>query len=196
MKRRTWLIWLVSISGAAAVWWLVEWAANSAVERDNLRRAQFTACVKAAGGGETTCMEKLGRPAWYPADERACAAIGARIETVLRLDGLPKWQDLFKNERCARLGLPGSETAAADGARRQVSSRWESCFTDKSRPYFCAEQLGRHVWHPVNGDHCSDMTGWIARDRRDGDPIPWDYLFYNERCWRLDFRQIRLAPLE
>ena len=152
-------------------------------DREGMRA--FAACLDETGGNEEACLEKLGRYAWYPRDDAACEAVGARVETVIALDGLPKWRHMYMNERCARMGLAHGAKGAAVGARRDHSNPMARCVNADPWSNFCMDKYGRQGWYPFRDNVCPLNARGLARQARDGQQQVWSMLFYNERCRRL-----------
>ncbi len=147
----------------------------------------FAACLDEAGNDEDSCLEKLGRYAWYPREEAVCEIIGARVEEVLELGGAPKYRDLFMNERCARLDLPHGKTAAAAGATRIGNENYAICGVEgsSSRLPQCADVVVRHLWYPVSSVYCKSTVMRLRSGERSPIYAYWSLLFETERCRRL-----------
>lgn len=156
-------------------------------EADKEGMRAFTACLDEADGGESVCIETLGRHAWYPRDDATCEAISGRVETVIELDGVPKYRDMFMNERCARLDLPHNRTAAAAGIARIGDKPYYICgetvFVDV--PY-CDTGAGRYLWHPGGKRrNCRTPMRALEEDLAGVRYMNWSILFKTERCHRL-----------
>ena len=148
----------------------------------------FTACVEEAGGDEDVCVDKLGLYAWFPLRDTACETVGARVEKVIELDGQPKWRDLFRNERCARLGLPHGAGAAKAGVRWNQLDRYAQCSELEIDWRDCKEELGRHAWHPYDENDCLTRgLEYQKKNKNPNHPYIWFMLFETERCRRLGF---------
>ena len=157
-------------------------------EDDRAGQRTFAACLDENGGDEAVCVEKLSLYAWYPANDKTCAMIGARVERVISLDGQPKWSDLFRNERCARLGMPHGEWAARAGARWDPEERYARCDEFDSYNVSCIEVFGQHAWHPYKEKICQSTVRGLTKQvhkRKAGKPYFRDMLFETERCRRL-----------
>lgn len=154
-------------------------------EADRTGQRDFAGCLVEAGGDEKTCIGKLGRIAWYPHDEAVCEAVGAQVEKVIELDGLPKWRHIYMNERCARMGLPHGAKGATVGARVDPNNPLARCVNAGPWKNFCLDTYGRQGWYPFRDNVCPFNTRGLARQTRDGEKQVWSMLFYNERCRRL-----------
>jgi hypothetical protein len=174
----------------------------AAVEaREDLMRKGYFVCLENAGD-EDLCLTRFGRMMWYPRDGVECAGIGERVDKVLALGGEPKWRDLFKNERCARRGMPHSGKAVTAGEKAGPDTPWERCAMGFSRRTHCHEKYGNHLWYPHKNDACgfpkgvvdSEAEEWRKKSPKRRRPISWWFLFENERCWRLghEFSQPKL----
>lgn len=165
------------------------------VLREESLRELYTGCL-ATNGTENYCVRLLGPMAWYPRDAAKCEGIGARVDKVIELGGEPKYQDLYKNERCARLALPHSADAANIGESVGPDGPYAACET--TPPYnesdFCTDELGEYRYFPHKERYCpvskSGVKKFFGRywkiplEKR---PAPeWIWFFRNERCWRLD----------
>ena len=154
-------------------------------EADKAGMQAFAACLDEADSDEEDCIEKLGRFAWYPRDDAVCAAVGARVERVIKLDGLPKWRHMYMNERCVRMGLPHGATGAVSGGHVDRDNPLARCVNAVPWKNFCLERYGRQDQYPVRDDVCPRITSGLARQKHDGEKHAWSMLFYNERCRRL-----------
>ena len=174
----------------------------AAVEaREDLMRKGYFVCLENAGD-EGLCLTRFGRIMWYPRDATECMGIGERVDKILALGGEPKWRDLFKNERCARRGMPHSGKAVTAGEKAGPNTPWERCATGFSSRTHCREKYGNHLWYPHKKDACGlprRKAEEYMEERRKKPPerrrpIGWRYLFENERCWRLgqEFSQPKL----
>ena len=147
---------------------------------DSARRAGFLACLDESNGDEQVCLEKMGLLAWYPRDETECVAVAARIDAVLAVEGLPRWPTLYRNERCARMGMSHHEEAAVAGTAEFDDRSYVDCYKiDYMAPNVCDDIHGRHRWSGGSDKECKAI-GDIAFKS-----LLWEMLFENERCWRL-----------
>ena len=144
----------------------------------------FPACMDETGDGKA-CLERQG--GWYDwaASEAACQFVGDKVDAIIAAGGDAKWADLFRNERCARLGLPHGPVAAAAGVRFDPDHPYRRCLvllTDND----CFEILGRHSFMPYTEN--SRLENRIAEDYRAGEwPDEPKDSFKNERRWRIGF---------
>ena len=169
--------------------------------REDLMRKGYFVCL-ARAGDEDLCLNRFGRLMWYPRDAEECEGIGARVEKVIALGGEPKWRDLFKNERCARRGLPHSVEAVNAGEKQGPDSQWERCIANFGYRPNCREKYGNHLWYPHKEGTCPREKKFLAREmkeywakRPEKRRAPyWYFFFQNERCWRLgrEFHEPRL----
>lgn len=155
---------------------------SSSLPLEDSRRKSFLACLKERSNDENICLEKLGYQAWYPREEPDCMAVAERIDAVLAVGGLPRWPDLFRNERCARLSMPHHEDAAAAGDRSYVDSLYLSCYNADYNHLVCGDIHGRHKRYPRNADDCDAIGSMLSRGLG---VTQWETIFENERCWRL-----------
>ena len=163
-------------------------------EADEAGMQAFTACLDEAGNDEDACIKKLGRYGWYPRDEEGCITIGARVEKVLEIGGIPKYSDLFKNERCARLGLPHGQKAAAAGIMGIGNERYTGCGLESISADYpgCESEAGQHLWYPRKKRDCLFPRIALEKDVGAVYFMQWFSLFETERCHRLGkeyFRQ-------
>lgn len=152
---------------------------NDRADLDSARRANFLACLKENSEDEQACLEKMGIHAWYPSDEKDCVAVATRIDKVFAAQGLPRWPDLFRNERCARLGMPHHEEAAAAGTIEFEDRSYAKCYNIDYMAYTCDDIHGRHRRFRDSEKECRAI-GDLAFDYP-----AWELVFENERCWRL-----------
>jgi len=151
---------------------------NNAV-LDSERRSSFLICLEETGGEENICLEKLGLFAWYPGDEAECAEIAERIDAVFAVEGLPRWPALFRNERCARLGMPHNNEAAAAGTAEFDDRSYVDCYNIDYMVYTCDDLYGRHKRFRGSDKECRAIGNMAAKH------LLWEMVFENERCWRL-----------
>ncbi len=157
---------------------------------DEASMRTFAACLDENGGDEDACVGKLSLYAWYPVDDKVCDTIGVRVEKVIELGGQPKWRDLFRNERCARLGLPHGAGAARAGTRWDQQEPYAQCSELEIDWRDCKEELGRHAWHPYDENDCLRTLRGLRKQEQIMDPnrpYIWFMLFHTERCRRLGF---------
>ena len=163
-------------------------------EADEAGMRAFAACVEAAGGDEGACLGKLGRYAWYPKDGAVCETVGARVHKAISDGAQAEWQDLFFNERCARVGLPHDREAAKAGDRLDPDREYGKCMDEIKKPFECDRTLGRHSHHPWADGECEisrqlesvyDELGWTPA---------WQDLFSGERCRRLGMPYFEPEP--
>ena len=161
--------------------------------REDLMRKGYFVCL-ARAGDEDLCLNRFGRLMWYPRDAEECEGIGARVEKVIALGGEPKWRDLFKTERCARLGLPHSDEAVNAGERAGPDGPYARCDAQLLARPLCHEEIGNHLWFPHKQDACALIKRYVSGDMEEfwrrrpemrNHPY-WSQIFRNERCWRLD----------
>lgn len=149
---------------------------------ENARQTRFVTCLDENGGDEQVCIEKMGVHAWYPRDKTECAAGVRRIDAVLAVKGLPRWPDLFRNERCARLGMPHHEDSVATSVKGYGDRSYLDCYNVDYNHVACDDIHGRHRRHRPSKDDCeaggSTMSLILANAN-------WEANFENERCWRL-----------
>jgi len=190
---RTGPVTAVILLALAALIALPAQAEMTEADREGMRA--FAACLAETERDEAACVEKLSLYAWYPANDKTCAMIGARVERVISLDGQPKWSDLFRNERCARLGMPHGEWAARAGARWDPEERYARCDEFDSYNVSCIEVFGQHAWHPYKEKICQSTVRGLTKQvhkRKAGKPYFRDMLFETERCRRLGLPYFKL----
>lgn len=145
----------------------------------------FPACMTETGGDGKTCLARQG--GWYDwaPSAAACRFVGEKVDAIIAAGGDAKWADLFRNERCARLGLPHGPVAAAAGASFLPDHPHTRCRLRTGLNFLCDEPFGRHGFAPVSEVSCS-VQYFIAKRYRAGElPYSPDDAFQNERCWRL-----------
>lgn len=189
------MVGLVLLGAAAA-------RADLAYREDLMRKGYFVCLARA--GDEDLCLNRFGRLMWYPRDAEECEGVGARVDKVISLGGEPKWRDLFKNERCARRGLPHSVEAVNAGERAGPDGPYAKCDQGFANRYYCDEEFGGYLWYP-HGDgnkscHISTQFVGLQMEHFWSRPPPelhtgpdwarrkppiWRSMFRNERCWRL-----------
>lgn len=149
---------------------------------DGARQAAFLACLDKNSREEKACLDKMGINAWYPRDDTECVAVAKRINAVFAVGGLPRWPALFRNERCARLGMPHHEDAAAAGTVEFNDRSYIDCYNIDYNQIICGDIHGRHRQSPRSAKDCGAMSATLGRilDRSN-----WESNFANERCWRL-----------
>lgn len=154
-------------------------------EADRAGQRAFVACLDKTGGDEDSCIETLGRYAWYPRDNATCEIIATRVAKILTVGGDPIWSDMFRNERCARLGLFFSEQALPDKATGGSAPLTVDC--REARPVsHCREMHGRHLWNPAgDASLCESVADLQERYLPSGLSDQWGDWFRNERCHRL-----------
>lgn len=154
----------------------------------------FTTCLQKTVGNEEACLLRLGYQAWYPFGDAACESVVAPVHAALAADNQIEWENLFRNERCARLRMPHDTTAAeagsitiADMAENTATQPYVSCIKEVKGQDICLERVGRHIWYPLH------QSCHMLDDILEGDPqlYSWKLLFFNERCWRLGLPHIR-----
>lgn len=167
-----------------AVHWLLPlmliFAPSLILAHDEAADDPFPACMAETGGEGTACLERQGN--WYSwrVSEAACRFVGARVDAVIAAGGEAKWTDLFRNERCARLGLPHGPVAAVGGTTAVSLS--EQCMVLSGD---CLEFLERHKWDSYWS--CPAMQKSLTKAYRKGAfPSILRDIFFNERCWRLN----------
>lgn len=157
-------------------------ASSESVRRGNLQQTKFIKCLEDTSGNEQACLRKLGIQAWYPGGDADCEAVIKRIDTVLAVGGLPRWPDFFKNERCARLGMPHHAEAVASSAQDYNDRSYLDCYNVDYDYEVCDDIYGRHRRHRPSEEDCAAIADTISEIvKRPG----WEGSFMNERCWRL-----------
>lgn len=150
-------------------------------------------CSTAESDRDTDCkmgLEEHIRFYWR-ADPVGCQAVGAKVDAIIQAGGDARFRDLYYNERCARLGMPHSGTAAIDEEGYNPNHPFTECL---ARPGFidsyCFEELGRHMLHPRGAGSCGVQRRSTIQLVEEGKlPILWEWLFENERCWRLGMQR-------
>lgn len=164
----------------------------TAADEDEMRT--FITCLEQTVNNEERCLRKLGYQSWYPYGDAACESVVARIYAVLAANNQAEWESLFRNERCARLGLTHDTAAAKAGSITNVeeienikSMPYVSCEKETKDQEICLDRVGRHTWYPMQ------YSCHMLDDILEGDPqlYSWKLLFFNERCWRLGLPYIR-----
>ncbi len=164
----------------------------------------FAQCIN-QGTEPLQCLDKLGDPySWNPT-ETACRFVGEKVEAIIAAGGDAKWRDLFYNERCVRLGLPHSRTAAEPGDNIHPHARDSQCMREIMDASNCWDILGRHSKYPKLGQFACEYEIRALRTRRDAlaplfrprswrmsDSMLWPDAFTNERCWRLGLPHFEL----
>jgi len=156
-------------------------------EADRVGMRAFAACVAEDDGSVATCIARLSLYAWYPRDHDNCSKIGAGVDKIIALDGQPKWINLFRNERCARLGMPHGAVAARAGGRWDPNEGYAQCSEFGPGGISCEDEIGRHAWHPYDEGDCPGSGLEAQREHRSrvGGQYIWRMLFETERCRRL-----------
>lgn len=149
---------------------------------ESARQTIFTSCLEESGG-EQVCIEKMGVHAWYPKDKTECAAVVRRIDAVLAVKGLPRWPDLFRNERCARLGMPHHKDSVATSAKGYDDRSYLNCYNVDYNHVACDDIYGRHRRHRPGKDDCQAIGSTMSLILANAN---WEANFENERCWRLE----------
>lgn len=159
----------------------------SSCDSESKLEAQFLACLEETGSDEQACLNKLGPAAWMPEDETVCEAVASRIGAIIEAGGLARYPDLFRNERCARLGRPHNQLAAATGSPYSIDRTFVECYNRNPNGILmdCSDIVGTHKWYPVTDKECPALTRMIAKYETDPLDRSWDILFHNERCRRL-----------
>lgn len=162
-------------------------------EADRAGQRTFAACLGEAGGDEETCLEKLGRFAWYPRDEVACENIAARVDAAISGGNQAEYKDLYFNERCARLGMAHDRDAAKDGDSYDPNSPYIQCIKGPTPTDDCADKLlGRHRVVPTWERFCEGSYNlYIQAIDMEWKPL-WKILFSIERCQRLGQLQLNV----
>lgn len=147
----------------------------------------FPACMAETGGDGAACLARQG--GWYDwaASKTACRFVGERVDAVIAAGGDAKWADLFRNERCARLGLPHGPVAAAAGDRVVPDHPYVQCVTLKAgRSVYCDDSMGRHAYYPYKKASCEHFRDTLPElHQKPRRPYSPSASFENERCWRL-----------
>jgi hypothetical protein len=149
----------------------------------------FLVCPDADGGEGDDCLAPL--PVWYAwvPNKAECRQVGARVDAIIQTGGQAKWTDLFRNERCARLGLPHGPVAAAAGNKVVLASP-----DPPDNPYAlchyyfgseCDEKLGRHSYYTSGEGLCENRLEYLSKEWSGDGSLSIEYPFQNERCARL-----------
>jgi len=157
----------------------------------------FDRCVKDETNA-AQCLTRLGGLYNWNPTEAACRFVSYKTDAIIDAGGDAKWRDLFYNERCARLGLPHSLTAAEPGAQLIYNAPYWRCMNDIGNAGNCWDILGRHYDYPSLRTSPCDHEILTLRRGFDVRPLQptstpavfptsrlWFYAFGNERCWRL-----------
>lgn len=149
---------------------------------ENAKQTMFATCLEESGGDEQVCIDRMGVHAWYPRDKTECAAVVQRIDAVLAVKGLPRWPDLFRNERCARLNMPHHEESVTTSVKGYGDRSYLDCYNVDYNHVACDDIHGRHRRHRPSVEDCEAIgsTMSLILDRAN-----WESNFANERCWRL-----------
>lgn len=176
---------LVMITGLFAA------TSNAATELET----RFLTCLQDSDGAELPCLNKLGPAGWMPVDDSMCETVAARIEAIIEAGGLVRDSDLFRNERCARLGRPHHEEAAAVGSPDSTDRSYNDC--RKTHPYGpflpCMDDVGYRKWYPSSEKDCPALVQIFTEYPSQKVESSWKLLFNNERCRRLG--QVYFVPL-
>ena len=149
----------------------------------------FSACLDKNGNDEASCIETLGRHAWYPSSDETCKSVATRVDRILSVDGDPVSRDMFQNERCARLGKPHSSLALPDEKTIDPDQPSTDCWkkkTLKGGKQRCYEIHGYHEWSPVGAvGACEFIASVPVKYPNSKQKEWWRHWFKNERCRRM-----------
>lgn len=142
-------------------------------------------CPGTDGGVGDACLAPLSVWNGWTPTEPVCRSVGKKVDAIIEAGGEVKWADLFRNERCARLGLPHGVAAMAD-VLADENSPFVKCVTRNSFDNRCMDELDRHSFLPPEIKLCSMYRDTLSETSPDEEPL-LQYPYKNERCWRRGF---------
>ena len=155
----------------------------------------YRACLDETQDDEAECIKRLGGYEWYPKNETSCEIVTLRTREAIAGGAQAEWQDLFYNERCARLDMMHNREAAAAGDTDPVTSETSPEGAESRRIFVecldgkhwndesCFEKVGRHQWYDEE-IYCATNRDIVEIGAEKREIQSWKLLFYNERCHR------------